>query len=158
MLTEALVALAAAGGTAVVQAAGTDAWSGLRQRVAQLLGRGDADREQVELDRLEQTAAALEAAGDTEAERVQIRHETAWQTRFEALLETLNASERQEVETELRALLANYAGAAAGVSTQPGGVAAGRDVVVRADGGIAGGVISGGAHIGTPRSPDPSKG
>ncbi|MEU6172343.1 hypothetical protein ABZ832_10455 [Streptantibioticus parmotrematis] len=39
MLTEALAAPAAAGGTAVVQAAGTDAWTEVRRTVARLLGR-----------------------------------------------------------------------------------------------------------------------
>ncbi|GAA3131629.1 hypothetical protein GCM10017687_54110 [Streptomyces echinatus] len=34
MLEEELATLAAAGGTAVVQAAGTDAWNGFRQAVA----------------------------------------------------------------------------------------------------------------------------
>ncbi|MGW3466207.1 hypothetical protein ACWDE9_44675, partial [Streptomyces olivaceoviridis] len=38
MLEQALTALAAAGGAAVVQAAGTDAWTGLRQAVARWFG------------------------------------------------------------------------------------------------------------------------
>ena len=41
MLAEALTALAAAGGTAVVQAAGKDAWTGFRARVAKWFARGD---------------------------------------------------------------------------------------------------------------------
>ncbi|MDH6108397.1 hypothetical protein P3T36_003959 [Kitasatospora sp. MAP12-15] len=105
MLEEALAALATAGGTAVVQAAGTDAWSGLRSRVARLFGRGDGQREQAELERLDQTANALEVVGPGEAERVRIRQETSWQTRFEVLLESLTADERDQVAAELRALL-----------------------------------------------------
>jgi hypothetical protein len=58
MLTEALTALAAAGGTAVVQAAGKDAWTGFRGRVAKWFARGDTGREQVALERLDRTAAA----------------------------------------------------------------------------------------------------
>ncbi|MBK3635258.1 hypothetical protein JHN52_20485 [Streptomyces sp. MBT97] len=46
MLTEALAAPAAAGGTAVAQAAGTSLWEGTRSRVARLFGRGDAARHQ----------------------------------------------------------------------------------------------------------------
>ena len=53
MLVEAMTALASqAGGAAVVQAAGTDAWEGFRQRVAGFLRRGDHQREGVELERV----------------------------------------------------------------------------------------------------------
>ncbi len=107
MLTEALIAVAGAGGAAVVQAAGTDAWTGLRQRVARLLGRGDTQRERAELERLDRTAQALEeadAAGETE--RARLRQEASWQTRFESLLENLEDSEQQQVATELQALVA----------------------------------------------------
>jgi hypothetical protein len=48
MLVETLAALAAAGGAAVVQAAGTDAWNGFRQAVARWFARGDAQREQAD--------------------------------------------------------------------------------------------------------------
>ena len=69
MLAEALTALAAAGGTAVVQAAGTDAWTGFRARVAKWFARGDTGREQVALERLDRTAAALGAAGPQRSDR-----------------------------------------------------------------------------------------
>jgi hypothetical protein len=52
LLSDALVALAAAGGTAVVQAAGTDLRADFRERVATWFGRGDAEREHAELERL----------------------------------------------------------------------------------------------------------
>jgi hypothetical protein len=87
MQVETLTALAAAGGTAVVQAAGTDAWTGFRQAVARWFGRGDAQREQAELERLDQTAAALETADPTQADRVRISSEAAWHARIEAALE-----------------------------------------------------------------------
>ncbi|MFD8236850.1 hypothetical protein ACFV20_33855 [Streptomyces sp. NPDC059696] len=116
MLTEALTALAAAGGTAVVQAAGTDVWAGCRQRVARLLGRGDTDREQDELDQLDQTAAALEAAGSSgAAERTRNDQEAVWRTRFEALLLSLHGVERERAAAELRALTEERA-AAGGLS------------------------------------------
>lgn len=89
MLDQALTALAAAGGAAVVQAAGTDLWTGLRQAVAGWFGRGDAEREQAELQRLDRTAAELRSAPADEAERLRIRAEAAWQARMEALLENL---------------------------------------------------------------------
>ncbi|MFF9378900.1 hypothetical protein ACF1BB_30840, partial [Streptomyces griseoluteus] len=75
MLSEAMVALAAAGGTAVVQAAGTDAWTEVRQQVARWFSRGNPQRETAELERLDQTAGELEAAQPTEVERARIRQE-----------------------------------------------------------------------------------
>ncbi|WP_331742530.1 hypothetical protein OG239_41825 (plasmid) [Streptomyces sp. NBC_00868] len=105
MLSEALMAVAAAGGTAIVQAAGTDAWADLRQRVALLLGRGDTQREGVELERLDRTAQALEEADAVgEADRTRLRQEASWQTRFESLLEGLEGSEQQQVAAALHAL------------------------------------------------------
>ncbi|WP_405554025.1 hypothetical protein [Streptomyces sp. NBC_01171] len=105
MLFEAMTALAAAGGSAVVQAAGTDAWNGFRGRVAALFGRGDARREAAELERLDHTAQVLTAGGE-EAPAQRARQEGAWQARFEGLLENLDEAERDQVVGELRSLLA----------------------------------------------------
>lgn len=56
------MALTAAGGTGVVQAAGSDAWAGFRRRTAMLSGQGDDEaRERAELERLDAAAAALTA-------------------------------------------------------------------------------------------------
>ncbi|SEL28751.1 hypothetical protein [Streptacidiphilus jiangxiensis] len=114
MLAEALTALAAAGGTAVAKAAGTDLWKGLRDQVARWFGRGDAQREQRELERLDRSAAELEAAAPIELERVRARQEIAWQTRIETLLEELDDEQREQAAAELRALLEQAA-------PQPGG-------------------------------------
>ncbi|MFD7284006.1 hypothetical protein ACFV80_45290 [Streptomyces sp. NPDC059862] len=103
MLAETLAATAAAMGTAVVQAAGTDFWAGFRRRCARLVGRGDPQRENAALERLDQTAALLEAADD-EGERD--RQEAVWQARFETLLENLDQREGDQVVAELRALVA----------------------------------------------------
>jgi hypothetical protein len=106
VLVEGLIAVAAAGGGAIVQAAGTDAWAGIRSGVARILGRGESDREQAELERLDQTRAELESASDgAEAERVQTVLVTRWQTRLEMLLEQLPDEERQQVAAELQALV-----------------------------------------------------
>ena len=105
MLSEALTALAAAGGTAVVQAAGTDAWADVRQTVARLLARGNPERERVELQRLDRTGDALTPAREATA---QLRQEAAWQAHFEALLERLEGAEREQAITELRALAARH--------------------------------------------------
>ncbi len=156
VLAESLTALAAAGGAAVVQAATTDAWTGLRERVARWFGRGDGELERVQLERLDRSAAELVAGGGSEQERA--LQATVWQTRIEDLLEGLDGEQQEQAATELRALLADTA-AAPGVSAAAGGVAAGRDVSVTAEGGsIAAAVLHGGAHIGPPPVPDPSQG
>ncbi|MGV9232451.1 hypothetical protein ACWDP9_24210 [Streptomyces nigra] len=158
MLSETMIAIAAAGGTSVVQAAGTDAWTGLRERVAQWFGRGNPQRENAELERLDRTAYELETAEPSTTERVRIRQEAAWQARIEALLEGMDDTERAQAAEELRALLRQQ-GSPGGVSAGPGGLAVGGDVGIRAEGGsVAAGVIHGGAHIGHPQVPDPSQG
>jgi hypothetical protein len=137
VLAEALVALAAAGGTAVVQAAGKDAWAGFRARVAKWFARGDTDREQVALERLDRTASALEAAGSGEVERVQAGQQASWQTLFEILLEGLDGEEQQRAADELRDLLAGFAGGWAAAVGQDAVAVAG-DVDIRAEtGGVA---------------------
>ncbi|MFF9453589.1 hypothetical protein [Streptomyces flaveolus] len=157
MLDQALIALAASGGTALAGAAGTDAWTGLRQAVARWFGRGDAQREQAELDRLDQTAVSVQVTDPAEAERARIRQEAVWQTRIESLLEGLDAAQRKQAAEQLRSLLAQHA-PQAGVVAGPGGLAA-NTVAIHADrGSVSGGVIHGGVQIGSPPLPDPSQG
>ncbi|MEU7422482.1 hypothetical protein [Streptomyces sp. NPDC040750] len=106
MLVEGLIGVAAAGGGAIVQAAGTEAWVGIRSGVARILGRGETGRERAELERLDQTRAELESAGDgAGAERIQTILTTRWQTRLEMLFEQLPEQERQQVAAELQALV-----------------------------------------------------
>jgi hypothetical protein len=110
MLPEALTALAAAGGAAVVQAAGSDAWEGLRGRLARWFGRGNAERERVELERLDRSADELAAADADIAERIRTQQETVWQTRIEALLEDLADDEqRTRAAAQLQQLLEQVA-------------------------------------------------
>ncbi|WP_208035228.1 hypothetical protein [Streptomyces cyanogenus] len=139
MLSEAMVAMAAAGGSAVVQAAGTDAWEGLRARVARLLGRGAAQGEQDALARLDRTRTALESAGDDDMADARTRQQAAWQTRFQDLLEGLHEAERQAAVAELEAVVAQVPPPRPGMAAGDGGLVA-HHVSVRADGGIAGGV------------------
>lgn len=82
MLAEALAGLAATGGTAVIQAAGTDLWATFRERVAGLFGRGQRRQTEAALEQLDQTAAMLnQAVADSEdgadLERVRTRLEIA---------------------------------------------------------------------------------
>lgn len=105
MLGESLTMAAAALGTAIVQAAGTQAWDGLRAGVARILGRGRADRETIELTWLDRTAAALDAAEPDRAEAERVRQEAVWGTRLAMLLESLPEQERQALVAALREVL-----------------------------------------------------
>ncbi|MCX4960406.1 hypothetical protein [Streptomyces virginiae] len=131
MLDEAMVALAASVGSGVVQAAGTDAWQAMRNRLARVFGRGDRQQEAVQLERLDRTAAELTAAGQdadgpdgdepaANGSEERARHGAAWRTRTEDLLERLDPDERAAVAAEFRALLDAAAAArpAAGGSTR----------------------------------------
>ncbi|MFE1767106.1 hypothetical protein ACFW81_23180 [Streptomyces angustmyceticus] len=150
--------LAAAGGAAVVQAAGTDLWAGFRQRVARLFGRGDTRREQAELERLDRTAAVVRMVGQDVEERTRIVEEVSWRTRFETLLESSTAEERALLVVELKALLAD-APSSTTPSTSVGGFAAGGRVDIQAESGaVAAGVINGEVRVGPPGHPGPSPG
>lgn len=158
MLPEVLTVLAAAGGTAVVQAAGTDAWAGFRQQVARWFGRGNQQRESAELERLDQTAGELEAAGQAEVERARFRSEAVWQARIEALLESLDDTERAQAADELRVLLAQHT-SQGGASAGQDGLGVGGDVNIIADhGSISASVVHGvdlGSHVVRHTSPGP---
>ncbi|MFF6815368.1 hypothetical protein ACFZAG_36685 [Streptomyces sp. NPDC012403] len=118
MLLEALSALAAAGGGALVQAMATDAWQECRERTARLLGRGDPQEEARQEARLERAREELAAAGD-DTEQVAARQAGAWRTRFEDLLE-----DTPEQAQQLRDLVAFVR-----ERSQAGGVAAGQVTV-----------------------------
>jgi hypothetical protein len=154
MLPEILVGLAASGGTAVVTAAGTDAWVGTKTRVAQLLGR-DGQREEAVLRRLDQTAADLEQASTEDAQGVleQVRgaQSQSWETRFTDLLQDLPEPERDEAIAELRSLVEHVQqhSPGSGASAGTGGLAVAGDVNIRAtSGSMAAGVVHGGMHMG----------
>ncbi|MDY0809986.1 hypothetical protein [Kitasatospora purpeofusca] len=116
MLVETLTTLAAAGGGAVAQAAGTDAWHGVRRRVAELFGRGDEQREQAELERLDRTSLALEPGAAAERDR----QAGLWQGRFETLLENARPLDQERLADELRALLTFAAGFAGDLAVSTG--------------------------------------
>ncbi|MFI1400723.1 hypothetical protein [Streptomyces sp. NPDC020681] len=110
MLDQALTALAAAGGTAVVQAAGTDMWTELRQQLARVFGRGNAEAERNELELLDQTAVALRTANEADATDVRSGLENQWRGRFLNLLAGLEATEQHEVVRQLSSALASVEG------------------------------------------------
>ncbi|MGW1958548.1 hypothetical protein ACWCPI_38380 [Streptomyces sp. NPDC001920] len=122
MLVETLTAVALSGGTAVVQAAGTDAWNGLRRRVGDLFARGDATRADAELEHLDRTAQALSSAKDIGTER--LRQEGVWQGRFEALLESFDAPGQERAAEQLREMLSFVAASTGDVAIGTGKAAA----------------------------------
>ncbi|MFF1722060.1 hypothetical protein [Streptomyces sviceus] len=143
MLTEALTALTTAGGAAVVQAAGTDAWTTVRVRVARLFGRG---REQEILEELDATREDLARGGSGEDAAA------IWAERLAELLRNLNAEERSAVTDRLRELVPAHSSPTAGGPVFHG------DVSIRADHGVAGAVFNGTVHLENPRSPGRSGG
>ncbi len=157
MLAEGLAALAAAGGAAVVQAAGTSAWQGLQQSVAQWFARGDGERERAELERLDQSAAALEAAADDEWTGVRSGQQGAWQARFERALEDLGDREREEAAEILRSLLRTH-GPEVGSQTTVSGPTILGNADVRADHGSVAAVQMRDVTIQTPPQPGPQQG
>ncbi|MFE6697833.1 hypothetical protein [Streptomyces sp. NPDC057718] len=157
MLAEGLAALAAAGGAAIVQAAGTSAWQSLQQSVAQWFARGDGERERVELERLDRSAAALETAQNDERVGVRSGQQGAWQARFEQTLENLSDSEREEAAEILRALLRTHT-PADGVEAPADGPTIHGNVDIRADHGSAAAVQMRDVTIGTPPQPGPQQG
>jgi hypothetical protein len=111
MLTEALTALASAGGTALVTAMVTDGWEGARARFARLFGRGDAARAEAAAGRLEQSRAALAGLSGPDLERARIEQEIVWRTRLGDLLEHDPAAE-QELRTVVAEVQVQAAGSA----------------------------------------------
>lgn len=101
MLTEALVALASTGGTALVTAMVTDGWEGVRTRFARLFGHGDAKQAEAAVGRLEQSRAAFAGLSGPDLERAQAEQQIIWRTRLGDLLE-----QDPDAEHELRALIA----------------------------------------------------
>jgi hypothetical protein len=156
MIGEALTALAAAGGLAVAQAAGTSSWQSLQGAVARWFGRGQDERERAALVRLEQSAATIAAAGSGDEARVRLSEQAVWQARFETVLEGLDDGEREAAAEVLRALL-HEQGAPRVVSAGDGGQAVGGNVHIRADHGVAA-LRMGDVTVGTPSSPDQVQG
>ncbi|MFK0045978.1 hypothetical protein ACIQU4_18025 [Streptomyces sp. NPDC090741] len=155
MLEQALVALAAAGGAAVVQAAGTDAWRGLRSALARWFGRGDEQREQDALEHLDGTEAELQSA----EEGTRRDQAVMWQTRITARLEDLRGDERASAAQELDALLRGRAPQGGETAGQGGVAVSGGQVSVSStQNSIAAFTINGGASVSHPPEPDPSRG
>jgi hypothetical protein len=101
MVLAALAALAAVGGTAVVNAMVTDGWEGVRKRFARLLGRGDQKETEAAEARLEKSHEALRGLSGADLEKAQAEQAVLWRTRLADLLEN-----QPDAEAELRSLVA----------------------------------------------------
>jgi len=136
-MLEALIALAALGGSTVIAAATTDAWEAARHKFARLLGRGDQKKEQLAEEKLEETRQQLEGVSGEELEKAQADLGRVWQLRLADLLE-----EDPGAEAELRALVEEIQAQLPAAVDRA--VAAGRDVNISASqGSVAAGVIHG---------------
>ncbi|MGW2787707.1 hypothetical protein ACWC3X_42055 [Streptomyces populi] len=156
MLDPAVMAPASAAGVAVAQAAGTDAWKTVRERVARLFGRdaSPGDTERVALKRLERTEAQLQGVAPDASERE--RSAAVWETRFHDLLESLGEADFERAVAQLRELVSS-AGPGGGVSAGKGGVAIGGNAHVRAENQAAAAVTMGDVTIGNPPTPGPDR-
>jgi hypothetical protein len=156
MLAESLMALAQLAGLTVVAAAVTDAWETARRGTARLLGHGDARKEQLAEQRLEETRKQLAGLAGTELEQASAMQAAQWTTRLADLLE-----ENPDAEAELRALVGELRAAlpASAVSAIDHSIAAGRDVKISADrGSFAAGVVHGDVTPPGPTGPGPATG
>jgi len=150
MLPEALVALSALAGNAVVTAATTDAWEAVRHKFARLLGRTDPSKEQLASDRLEETRELLAGAADADLQRARAVQAERWTARLADFLE-----ENPSAEGELRTLVDEVRAALppGTVSAADHAVAAGRDVKVQADHSAVAAVVVHGNVTPGPTSP-----
>lgn len=153
-MTETMAAVAAAGGTAVVSAAGSDVWASFRTRAARLFGRGDAGAERDALEQLDRTAGELPpaASGPTDGAEAAERSrslERAWEGRFVDALEAAGRAgpkEQEELAGQIRQLAADVtshtraAGSGGTAITGAGGQANTGPVNISAPNGFAAGV------------------
>ena len=151
MLPEALDALAAAGGTAVVQAAGTDFWVAFRDQIARIFSRDGRHDAMKVMMRLDESATALAQAAETGVGQVRARVEVSWQTRLQDLFESLDDSGRQEIANQLRELVNMAKQQAVGGPVVGSGIALGSNAEIHATGGsVVSGVIHGDVKLKNP--------
>lgn len=99
-----LALLAGAGGTALVQAMMSDAWAGVRDAAARLLGRGDAEHESSTLTLLDASRRSVRQATPGSEESVHATQSALWAARFAVVLE--NEPERAVLLNALLSLAA----------------------------------------------------
>ncbi|MEU7583545.1 hypothetical protein AB0B50_38900 [Streptomyces sp. NPDC041068] len=155
MLDQTLVALASAAGAAVASAAGTDAWQGLRQRVARILGRGNGTSDRALLERIDGAVVELERAEPEEREQARERVAATWQAHFHELLQDADGEDRAELVRCLNELVNSRQQSLGGVYAGDGGFAVEGTVNIRADQRSAAAGVMGDVTIGNPQQPGP---
>ncbi|MFF3890019.1 hypothetical protein [Streptomyces sp. NPDC001914] len=155
-MNESIVALAAAGGAAVVQAAGTDAWTATRERIRQVFSRHHDRGHQAALllDRMESELTADPSSAAQDLLRNQWRG--VWHGYLESWLQQLPHTEREVLVDELRSASAPSEAAHRTVDVQVG-----RDVTVRAESGSVASAslrVEGGIHLSAPFTGPPQPG
>lgn len=140
-MTDPITVVALAAGTALVNSVTTDAWNGVKARLATLLGRGNSAREALEAARLEATAAALRRDGSP---TTKVSHEQVWQESLEQAIQ----SDPSIIE-QVREILNLPVGSSAAVSGRNVNTGTVHGNVVQA------GRISGGVTLGSDPRPRP---
>jgi hypothetical protein len=139
-------ALAALAGNSLVTAVVTDAWGGVRHKIAVWFGRGEPDPKT--LERLDRTHAELAAVPPGDLERMRQELAREWAGRFKDLI-----ADYPDAAGELNGLVQQIQASTAVASGH--GVAAGGNVNVTAStGGVAAGVVHGDVSTG-PTRPGP---
>jgi hypothetical protein len=145
------MALAILAAQTLVTAASTDAWGVLKRGVVRLLGRGDAEREQLAMSQLDETWQQIQAAQGHESEHPGAALEAAWQARLFSLLEA-----QPDVAEDLLELVEKVRTATGTIAATDHSIAGARDVTITASqGGVAAGVIHGKVSPG-PTLPGPA--
>ena len=111
-----LALLAGAGGTALVQAMMSDAWAGVRDAAARLLGRGDAEHESNTLTLLDASRRSVRQATPGSEESVHATQSALWAARFAVVLE--NEPDRAVLLNALLSLAAAATATTPGANTQ----------------------------------------
>ncbi|MFF4503288.1 hypothetical protein [Streptomyces sp. NPDC001401] len=153
MVAETLAAPASAAGTAAAQALGTDAWTSMRERVAEVFGRGIRERTEAALSRLDESALTLTDHGrPTDVARAGALLAASLTCQFEVLLDSVSDADREVVIGLLRVLLAMRDDS--GVTSEAAGIEVHGNIETHSEGSsVAVSIVQGGLHMERPPQP-----
>ncbi|MFG2951806.1 hypothetical protein [Streptomyces adustus] len=142
----------------MAQAAGTDAWSAVRERMEGVFARRRGGPGDIGPMLLERMSAELSLLQEADAQRARDQWAQAWRRYLQAWLESLDESERAAAISELRQVTP---GTQPVVGRGEISVQARRDVVVRAENASVAGTalqVEGGIHLSGPFPGPPGAG
>lgn len=151
MLTEALLALAGAGGTAIAQAACSDAWESVKPRIVRIWRRGDNRRQELISESLDVTHAEMEPLVASEVDAKVEEVAAAWTSRLEELLNTDPAAAQELQELVLHLTQQNSTSSRTELGA--GSTAAGNVSYTADRGSVAAAQIHGSVSISNPPQP-----